>query len=249
MPDQPSPEDLQTFQKEALQDSFFDPLKLRRNLWEEADSGGGRILCQSCGLAKVLWIQPKGSDVEPYWSSWGRIFQFLGPSPDGHPWRVFWFPTYKKRLLPARGQEVGPAHINGGYCYPCRPHTIVIYRFEEATRVLFHELLHAACTDPQNVPLPIKEATTETWAELFMVAFCSKGDIQKAKFYWKLQSQWIADQNYILETYHKISCVENYAWRYTLGRAFILENLHISLPKPKPTSTVSSRLTHPTLCV
>ncbi len=249
MPDHPSPEDLQTFQKEALQDSMFDPMNLRRNLWEGTDTGGGTILCKSCSLAKVLWIQPKETSIEPDWSTWGRILQWLGYSSDGRPWRIFWFPTNTKRMLPPRGQEVGPAHINGGYCYPCQPHTIVIYRFEEALRVLIHELLHASCTDPQGAPLEIKEATTETWAELFLVAFCSKGEEANAKQLWSLQSQWIANQNETLTKYHNVTCIENYAWRYTLGRAFILESLHIELPRPQLTSNRSSRLTHPTLCV
>jgi hypothetical protein len=247
-PDHPSPEDLQTFQKEALQDSVFDPLKLRRNLWEGTDTGGGRILCKSCGIAKVLWIQPVGSSLEPDWSTWGRIFQWLGSSPDGHPWRVFWFPTNSKRTLPPKGEEAGPAHINGGYCYPCMPHTIVIYRFEESLRVLIHELLHASCTDPQGAPLPIKEATTETWAELFLVAFCSQGNEAKAKHYWSLQSQWIANQNEILRKDHHVLCIDNYAWRYTLGRKVILDDLQIPLPRPHVQKEKSSRLTHPSLC-
>jgi hypothetical protein len=176
------------------------------------------------------------------------VFQWIGSPPPMTKWRVFWFPAHIQRVLPPKGTEVGPQNINGGYCYPCNPHIIVVYRYEEATRVLLHELLHAACTDPVNVSLPIKEATTETWAELFLVALCSKGNKEKAASFWKLQSQWIANQNATLRKDHSVSTIEDYAWRYTLGREEILNRLGVSLPVPRISKGSSSRLTHPTLC-
>jgi hypothetical protein len=221
---------------------------LRRNLWNSVDLGTSQIHCKSCSLAKVLWIQPQGSGIEPPWSLWGRIVQWVGPSDQGVPWRIFWFPATIPRMLPLRGHSVGPAHINGGYCYPCNPNVIVVYRLEEATRVLIHELLHAACTDP-HASLEIKEATTETWAELFLVALCSKGNAGEAKRLWRTQSQWIADQNTTLRKYYKVHTPEDYAWRYTLGRERILTQLHIQLPLGKPQTNRSSRLTDPTLCL
>jgi hypothetical protein len=120
---------------------------------------------------------------------------------------------------------------------------------EEATRVLLHEVLHAACTDPQNAPLEIKEATTESWAELFLVALCSKGNVEKAKHLWSLQSQWIANQNEKLRKDYTVKAPQDYAWRYTVGREHILSQLRIQLPSPKQTQGISSRLTHPALCV
>lgn len=248
-PDKPNQEDLQVFQKEAFQDSIFDPLKLRRNLWEAVDSGGGTIQCMSCSYAKVLWIQEKGSDKEPPWNEWGRIFQWLGHAPHGMKWRVFWFPARIQRILPKKGEEVTSKHLNGGYCYPCNPNVIVIYRLEEATRVLIHEVLHAACTDPKEAELPIKEATTETWAELFLVAICSKGNMNKAKYFWHLQSSWIANQNETLKKFYNVKTMDDFAWRYTVGREYILESLHIRLPTITHPHGSSSRLTHPKLCL
>ena len=232
-----------------MRDSQFDPMKLRRNLWELTNTGGGRIQCKSCQYAKVCWIQPQGSYLEPPWAEWGRIFQWLGYAPQGKKWTIFWFPAEPKRLFPSPGQEVGPASLNGGYCYPCHPDIIVVYRYEEATRVLIHELLHAACTDPHEAPLPIKEATTETWAELFLVALCSKGNMEQAKRLWRQQSAWISNQNYKLKKMYHVHTPEQYAWRYTVGKESILDNLHISLPVPRATHGNSSRLTHPMLCV
>lgn len=176
------------------------------------------------------------------------MVQWFGPPADGAKWRIFWFPADIQRVLPEKGTEVGPQNINGGYCYPCNPHIIVVYRFEEATRVLIHELLHAACTDPPEASLPIKEATTETWAELLLVALCSRGQETSAAHFWKLQSQWIANQNYTLRQHHHVKTIQNYAWRYTLGREEILMSLQIRLPSGHFQKHMSSRLTHPALC-
>lgn len=216
-------------------------------MWNSVDFGTATIQCRSCRFAKVLWIQPEGSSIEPPWELWGRIVQWFGVSDEGAPWRIFWFPATIPRMLPSRGQSVGPQHINGGYCYPCNPHVIVVYRLEEATRVLIHELLHAACTDPK-ASLEIKEATTEAWAELFLVALCSKGDVSKAKELWKLQRGWIADQNALLRKHYKVQTHNDYAWRYTLGKEQIFHQLHISLPPGRITRNRSSRLTHPLVC-
>jgi len=245
----PNPEELQNFQREATHESQFDPLRLRRNLWELTNTGGAKIQCKSCIYAKVCWIQPQGTTLEPPWAEWSRLFQWLGSPPAGTKWTVFWFPAPTKRLLPPKGHPVGPAHVNGGYCYPCNPHIIVVYRLEEATRVLMHEVLHAACTDPPNAPLEIKEATTETWAELLLVALCSKGNLDHAKKLWRLQSQWIVNQNEKLRKEYQVISSQDYAWRYTVGREMVLNHLHIPLPYPKLVHGTSSRLTHPSLCV
>jgi len=212
---------------------------------------------------KVVYIQI--GRVEPPWDLWGRIFQWLGPAPsvlgrqgpapsvlgrqgpppNGQRWRVFWFPAPNKRVMPTEG-EVGPAHLNGGYTFPCKSDCIVVYRNEEATRVLLHEILHAACLDPP-ADLPLKEATTETWAELYLVALCSGGSMKKAAELWAIQSQWISNQNSKLKIQYGIEQPEQYAWRYTVGRELILRSLKIELPEPKPSRSRSLRLTSPDL--
>ena len=195
--------------------------------------------------AKVVYIQATRG-LEPPWDLWGRIFQWLGSAPSGQRWRLFWFPAPNKRILPPQGQEVGPIHLNGGYTFPCKSDCIVVYRLEEATRVLLHEILHAACLDPP-ADLPLKEATTETWAELFLVALCSGGSMKKAAELWALQSQWISNQNYKLKTQYGVKGPEQYAWRYTVGRELILRSLKVDLPEPISSRTSSSRLTSPDL--
>lgn len=232
-------------QREAQNPSLFDPLLLRSRSWISADS----IDCYVCKNAKIIVTQKKEKKVIPPLELWARIFQWLGPPLVGKQWRVFWFPADNKRLLPPSGHPVISQHINGGYSIPCRHDTIVVYRQEEATRVLIHEILHASCCDVQ-APLPIKEANTETWAELFLVALLSCGSPTKAAELWAIQSQWIADQNAILRRSHKVHSENQYAWRYTVGREQILDSLNIPLPSAKlaDRTGMSGRFTSPELC-
>ena len=235
--------------QQSQANSNFDTLNIRSSMWKNVEEGKSQLVCKSCENAKVIYIQTKRE--EPPWELWARIFQWLGPpsSREATKWRVFWFPSSLKRLYPPAGEEVGPASVNGGYSYPCHSEAIVIYRFEEATRVLIHEILHAACCDPQNASLPMKEANTETWAELLLVAILSEGSERAAANLWKIQSEWIANQNSILRHRYGVEGPEDYAWRYTLGREQILESLKISLPEVTQQRLRSSRLTSPNLYI
>ena len=232
-------------EEQAQSNSNFDTLALRTSLWKDLQAGNAKLVCKTCENAKVVFIQ-KGQE-QPPWELWGRIFQWLGPPHTAPKWRVFWFPSEVKRMYPPIGEEVGPSSLNGGYSYSCTSDSIVIYRKEEATRVLVHEILHAACCDPKTDSLPDKEANTETWAELLLVAILSEGSERKAEHLWSIQSQWIANQNEILRQRFGIQTKEDYAWRYTLGREEVLVSLKIDLPAPERVRTRSSRLTSPNL--
>lgn len=233
-------------EQQSQADSQFDPLGLRSTLWKHLEEGSAKLRCRSCENAKVIYIQKQKE--EPPWDLWGRIFQWLGPcKTEKTKWRVFWFPADIKRQYPSVSEEVGPASLNGGYSYPCHNEMIVIYRLEEATRVLIHEILHASCCDPQGASLPMKEANTETWAELLLVAIVSKGSEREASRLWQLQSQWIANQNAILRDRYNVTEPSDYAWRYTLGREDVLASLKIDLPEAKDGRTHSSRLTSPAI--
>ena len=237
--------------KRQTDESVFDPLLLRASVWKDFEEGRSIMRCKQCHLARILWIQSKSKKVEPDWSTWGRIFQWYGKPQDGKPqdgaqWRIFWFPSESKRL--ASVGPVGPAHINGGYTIPCTSSAIVIYRQEEATRVLLHEMSHAACLDDQSESLVMREARTETWAEIFLVAIKSEGFLQKAERLWKFQSQWIADQNEFLRRNYNVQGPNDYAWRYTLGREVVLNQLRIQLPAARTSTSKSLRFTHITLC-
>lgn len=233
--------------EEALGQSDFDPLQVRKNYWNMLVSGHAELHCKSCIYAKVLYIVPKGKQIEPPWELWGRLFQWLGPSSKGK-WRCFWFPANIPRVLPPLGKPVGPEHVNGGYSYACTPDRIVIYRKEEATRVLAHEMLHSACLDRTDSILPLREADIETWAELYLVALCSGGSERKAKELWAKQSQWMSNLNNLLRGSYGVKSPSDYAWRYTVGREVVLPFLKLELPEAQPHRTKSCRLTSPALC-
>lgn len=235
--------------KEVNQSSPFDPLELRKGMWQQLASGEATLKAKECGIAKVIWVQPKGSGIAPPWDLWGRLFQWIGHPEQGGAWRIFWLPSEVKRMYPVSADEpLGPAHLNGGYCYPCRSDTVVVYRKEEATRVLLHELLHGACLDPYDEALPVREACIEAWAEVFLVVLCSGGDTRKASKLWSYQSQWVADQNAIVRQRFGIQGPSDFAWRYTVGREIYFEKMHLVLPKPKNLHPRSSRMTSPLVC-
>lgn len=221
----PTKEDLQIIEKESVDTNTFDKFNLRTQLWNDYSSGRGKLLCMTCKYGKVLLLQKNEQNVRIPLNTWGRILQAFG----GY-FRVVWFAADVPRLLPKRGELVGPQHINGGYTYPCDSTAIVIYREEEATRVLLHELLHGSCLDPHGASIEQKEASTETWAELFLVAMLSKGDMKKAEHLWKIQSQWIADQNHELQMYYGVHMTVDYAYRYTVAREKELRQKGIQLP-------------------
>ena len=236
--DQPTEEDLNHVFTEANQPSQFDPLKLRATMFnrlgfmKEVKIGSARLLCYRCELGKVIAIVEPGT-VVPL-EEWGRVFQAFGPQSqrlDGKPWRIVWFANPTPRMFPEDGSAPTPAHMNGGYTYPCRPDTVVIYRKEEATRVLIHELLHAACTDNMADSEPIREALTETWAELFLVALRARGSRRRVATLWRAQAQRIADQEAVL-TARGVLGPGDFAWRYTVGRRPVLTALGIKLPEP-----------------
>lgn len=148
--------------------------------------------------------------------------------------------------MPIVGTEpLNPGHINGGYTIPCNPRQIVLYRKEEVERVLLHELSHAACLDDMKESLEMREARTEFWAELWLVALFSKGSYARAKLLWKHQAYWIVDQNAILRMVYQVRGPQDYVWRYTVAREIIADQLRISMPVPSITRSRSLRLSSP----
>ena len=194
-----------------------------------------------CPYGKVLWICPKGSRLQPRLRIWGRILQWYG----NQSWRIFWFPSPSLRRMPKVGESLSPGHVNGGYTIPCHSKQIVLYRKEDAERVLLHELSHASCLDNLQESLPLREARTEFWAELWMCALFSKGSLPLAKKLWKHQAQWIVNQNAILRMIYHVRGPQDYVWRYTLGREVIANQLRIPLPPPSLTRSRSLRLAAP----
>ena len=257
--DQPTQADLDHVLKQGSDFSEFDPLQLRKKMLEDLQNKKAILLTRTSKIAKILAvIYPEQESAIP-WDLFGKIFTAFGES--SKPWRVVWFANPTPRMLPAAAappsappaaaQAPAAAHMNGGYAYPCEPSTVVVYRWEEAARVLIHELLHAACTDAPEDPIEIKEAKTETWAEIFLAAILSAGKPKKFAQLWKIQAQWIADQEYVLSRDHDVMEPSDYAWRYTLARRFVLKEYGCGLPVPSadPRAAIggSMRFTSPAL--
>lgn len=243
--DNASEDEIAYFKKDAMDGSKFDTLQLRRNMWTALEKGEAEMSCKSCYFARVFIIHLKGKVPAIPWKLWGRILQAVGIRGQ----RIFFYASPVKRVFPALGEAVGPEHVNGGYTYRCTTDGIIIYREEEATRVLVHELLHASCTDNINLHVEALEAETETYAELFLVAQLSKGSLRVAERLWKKQEEWIAEQNMKLIYYHGVRSESDYAYRYTLGRDAVLRRLGIEIiyGKQKPKQGGSMRLTSPAL--
>jgi hypothetical protein len=123
-----------------------------------------------------------------------------------------------------------------------------VYRKEEATRVLIHELLHSACTDDHAKDVEHREAATESWAELFLVALLSKGHMKTAYKLWKIQDHYIQDVNYTVRTFHNVNTEHDYGSRYTIMREEVLSSFGIVLDtKYTPKRSPISRFTSPEL--
>jgi hypothetical protein len=238
--ERPTLDDVQEFKKQT-EKSPFDPFNLRSEQWKLLEEKKAELQCLSCPYGKVLWICPFGSKVKPRLRIWGRILQWYGNQSR----RIFWFPSSSLRRMPQIGEQLNPGHINGGYTIPCDARQIVIYRKEDAERVLFHELSHASCLDNMKESVEMREARTEFWAEMWMVALFSKGSMARAKQLWKHQAQWIVNQNAILRMVYKVTRPQDYVWRYTLGREVIANQVRIPLPCPSLTRSRSLRLAAP----
>jgi hypothetical protein len=180
------------------------------------------------------------------WAVWGEIFQMFGK--ENGRWRIGFFPAKTHRKLPEPYTPVGPQHVNGGYTMPCSTNGIVIYRKEEATRVLLHELFHASCCDRPELCLEEKEAETEAWAELVLLAYLSEGNQSTAATLLDKQLNWIGKSHTTLRNFYNIRGIDDYIWRYTIAREGAFCRLGISIPTVSIRAPLrSSRLTHPSM--
>ena len=136
-------------EKECRTASAFDPRSVRSTLWDAYCNQSAHGILRQCRYGHVFLVSldPRANDSFP-WELWGRIFRLYGTLNARHPIRVYLFADSVRRQFPDDPrQPIGPEHINGGYTYPCKADTILIYRAEDATRVLIHELQHAFCLD------------------------------------------------------------------------------------------------------
>ena len=220
--DTPSLEDIELLKKEAEGISNIDHVNLRAemiSMWKDSNLGIDLRVNELPGRTRVLFLgTPAQWNMVP-WAFWSRIFQAIG-----HPVKTTLFYAHPSlRSFPKQyGQAIQADNINAGYSYLCKQDIVVIYRFEEATRVLLHELLHTACFDSglQTVYL---EASTEAWTELFLCALLSKGSLKQFNLLWKQQCAWIRAQTHTLESNWNVRKPSDYAWRYIKGKQEFLK--------------------------
>ncbi len=262
MRDSPPPSQWKWIQKEVDSDSEFDALRLRYHTLHHPQR---KTLYATCPYGSVLVIYSNESfnpHLDIPWNLWGRIMRLFHRT---RPFHVYFLASPSLRLTPSSPSPrsspsphsslppIKPEHINGGYTYPCRQDTIIIYRAEDATRVFIHELQHALCLDHPERGVDLVEAETEAWAELFYTALLSGGNAAEWKRIWSRQWKWILEQNRQVALHMRSPLSNEFPWRYTLGkeqalrRWFLPSSLRSSVsPSTSPSSSpVSLRLTAP----
>lgn len=217
--------DYAKIREKAFEPSSFAGDTMRSRPFETGPYRGFKIGSPR-GLEHTLYVI--GTGALPDLNLFARILQSMGTEK---AYTIYHFLSHAKRRFPPIGQPVDREHINGGYCMACKPETIVIYRAEDAVRVLIHELQHAACCDFQE-PVPFVEAKTEAWAELIYAMFMAiTNRISPAKA-WSIQSGWSVGQNNKLRRYYDVLGPQAYAWRYTVGKEEVWKSWNLPLGPP-----------------
>jgi hypothetical protein len=223
----------------ADEHAFIDPENKKKEMWRRVLNGKGSFFVTDCYLddrviARVYYISEQKMESaikEVDWELWGRIFQVFG-KPRSSRWEATIFAMDRPRLFPEEGQLIGPIHINGGAARSCEPNSIIIIRKEEATRVLIHELLHAACTDDMTRKTDDIEGWTEAWAEWFLCAIIAKNNI-KFDSLWRKQVAWALAQADECYKRGHIRSINDYGARYIVRRINVWKQLGI-IPKYIP---------------
>ena len=221
-------EDNMFLKSECKKDSEFDPFNSRKKMLDDVDKGDSMITVMGCQYGTVHVVHTlKGNIHEDIpWGLWGRILRMYSnkqnsahdsthDSTQNIPIKVFFLATDSLREFPKKG-PITPLNINGGYTYHCNRETIMIYRAEDATRVLLHELMHACCLDRMELGIDQVEAETEAWAELMHVGFLSQGNSRRFYELLHRQADWIIRQNERVRKW--IKDTKAFPWRYTVGK-------------------------------
>jgi hypothetical protein len=221
--------------KTASEDDPFDTNGLKKESASAIGAGRATVLKSVCALGEILVVSFKESPLKPQWNTWWRAVRLLSPKK---PVRILIFGHPKERIAPPPPQRIEPAHVNGGMAMRCDPQTIVLYRKEEVTRVLLHELLHASCSDPYHKDTPQIEADTEAWAEMLLCAMAARGRPQGWVRHMYEQIAWAVKQASALQTVYRVYSPKDYAWRYLIGRLDVWRALGLQVPFPQQSKTV-----------
>ena len=200
----------------------FDQIDSKGSLYKRMKEGHitPLVLKQPNATLVALLDSPDQKKDIPF-DLWSQIVQMF-KRPDKRPYTIFFCANPAIRTFPEFGQVAQPFHINGGYTYPCDPNCVFLFRAEDATRVLIHELQHSACCDNTSLHLEHREAETEAWAELLWCAFMSRGDLKKLESFVKQQDVWSRSQNgRLIRDKNFTPGHMGFPWRYTVGKTEI----------------------------
>jgi len=204
---------------ECLKEDPFDQIQSKRRHYERIKNHKQPPLVfkqPNATLVALLDCPSQAEDIP--WDLWSQIVQMF-KRPDGKSYTIFFCADPALRTFPRPGEVARPLHINGGYTYPCDPHCVFLFRAEDATRVLIHELQHSACCDNTALHLEQREAETEAWAELLWTGFMSQGSLKKLELLVKQQDVWSRSQNArLIRDKNFVSGPMGFPWRYTIGK-------------------------------
>ena len=221
---------------EANQPSDFDPTNVRQTMLKNIETS--TVLTCPYGTIHAIYSNDQQRNDIP-WELWGRILRLCAHK--GKPFTIYFLASPHLREFPRQGSIV-PYNINGGYTYSCNHETIVIYRAEDATRVLIHELQHSCCLDNHALGVDRTEAETEAGAELLYCALLSRGNKGEFHKLIRQQSDWILSQNKTVRQF--IGSSRSFPWRYTVGKEEVWKRWGI-LKGTKRIHNESLRLTMP----
>lgn len=226
----------------ALEQDPFDVNKLKSEMAQGILQKTATIYESTCTLGTILVVKLNSDTWNPPWKTWWRCIRLLSPKKHA---RIVIFAHPLLRELPQKGLSVGAGNVNGGYTTRCDATSVVIYRKEEATRVLIHELFHASCSDPYHKDTPHIEGDTEAWAELVQCALFAKGQKKRWNQVMKEQIHYALNQASILKNKFHIQSSTDYVWRYVFSRLDVWRSLGLDVPSiPKQYKLITSmRLT------
>ena len=239
-----SKKDMNFLRQECNTKSEFDQTDKRKQMYASIIKGEIPILTRQCKYGQILAALEQMAEMP--WDLWGRILRMFYEKGNRNSFKVFFLASRSLRVFPESGGPIQTENINGGYAYKCNPETIVIYRAEDATRVLIHELQHSCCLDNVEHGLDDVEATTEAWAELFYIAILSQGNARVFNNLLHKQSEWMIKQNRKVKKHMTNPDSTEFPWRYTVGKEAIWCNWGILKKSVTPVSVGRSlRLTYP----
>ena len=212
-------EDISYLLNESKKKSEFDPMNIRIKMIEEWEEGKLEMIKGECQYGTIIIIldrEIKREDIP--WRLWGRILRLYCQKNNNKKCKIYILASSNKRFFPKNNGKIRPENINGGYTYTCNLETIMIYRAEDATRVLIHELQHSSCLDDKQKEVDDIEAETEAWAELLYIGLLSKGKKEVFNQLVKKQIEWMCIQNRKVKNHMKNKNSKEFPWRYTIGK-------------------------------